>query len=96
LEARLGELAYKGVQARLAGAIIRLVEGEGVVGPEGSRLLTRYTHWQLASIIGANREATTRAMRQLREQGAIEVEGRRIRVTDREALERVTEDGEAP
>ena len=59
-----------------------------------SRLLTRYTHWQLASIIGANREATTRAMRQLRERGAIEVEGRRIRVTDREALERVAEDGE--
>src|SRR3712207_481886 len=49
LEARLGELAYKGVQARLANAIMRLVEGEGVVGPEVSRLLTRYTHWQLAS-----------------------------------------------
>jgi CRP/FNR family transcriptional regulator, cyclic AMP receptor protein len=95
LEARLGELAYKGVQARLANAIMRLVEGEGVVGPEGSRLLTRYTHWQLASIIGANREATTRAMRHLRERGAIEVEGRRIRVTDREALERVAQDGEA-
>jgi CRP/FNR family transcriptional regulator, cyclic AMP receptor protein len=94
LEARLGELAYKEVQARLASAIMRLVEGEGVVSPEGSRLLTRYTHWQLASIIGANREATTRAMRQLRERGAIEVEGRRIRVTDREALERVAEDGE--
>lgn len=95
LEARLGELAYKGVQARLANAIMRLVEGEGVVGPEGSRLLTRYTHWQLGSIIGANREATTRAIRQLRERGAIEVEGRRIRVTDREALERVAQDGEA-
>ena len=46
LEARLGELAYKGVQARLANAIMRLIEG------------------------------------------------RRIRVTDREALERVAEDGE--
>ena len=95
LEVRLGELAYKGVPARLASAILRLVEGEGVVGPEGERLLTRYTYWQLASMFGANREATTRAMRHLRERGAIDVEGRRIRVTDREALERIAEDGEA-
>ena len=48
--------------ARLAGAILRLVEGEEAVGPQGVRLTTRYTHRQLASMIGANREATTRAL----------------------------------
>ena len=50
-----------GRSPRLASAILRLVEGEGVMGPEGGWLPTRYTHAQLASMIEANREATTRA-----------------------------------
>ena len=88
LETRLAELAHKEVSARLASAILRLAEGEGVVGPEGVRLPTRYTHRQLASMIGANREATTRALGTLRERGAIEVRERYIRVVDHEALRR--------
>jgi CRP-like cAMP-binding protein len=44
-------------------------------------------------MIGANREATTRAMSALRERGAIEVQGRRISVVDTEALVRAAEEG---
>ena len=86
LEARLAELAYGGVTARLAGAIVRLVEGEGVMGPKGARLPTRYTHRQLGSMVGANREAVTRALGKLRRGGIIEIRERRIRVVDLEAL----------
>jgi CRP/FNR family cyclic AMP-dependent transcriptional regulator len=93
LEGRLTDLAYKGVAARLARQITRLVEGEGLVTPEGRVIPTRYTHRQLATMIGANREATTRAMRALRERGAIEVRGRHIRVVDPEALARAAEEG---
>ncbi len=89
LETRLGDLAYREVPARLAGAILRLVEDEGVMGPEGERLITRYTHRQLASMIGANRESTTRAMGALREGGIIEIRERYIHVLDPEALRRV-------
>ena len=88
LEARLAELAYGGVTARLAGAIVRLVEGEGVLGRRGARLPTRYTHRQLGSMIGANREAVTRALGRLRRGGVIEVRERRIHVADIEALKR--------
>ncbi len=88
LEERLGELAHGGVTARLAGAIVRLVEGEGVMGLEGARLPTRYTHRQLGSMIGANREAVTRALGKLRRGGIIEVRERRIHVADIEALKR--------
>ncbi len=38
LETRLGDLAYKEVPARLASAILRLVEEKGVMGPQGERL----------------------------------------------------------
>ncbi len=88
LEERLAEMAHKGVRARLAGAILRLVEGEGVVGPEGERIPTRYTHRQLASMIGANREAVTRALGDLRRGGVIEIRERCIHVVDLEALRR--------
>jgi hypothetical protein len=42
-------------------------------------------------MIGANREVVTRAMIGLREQGAVEVMGRRIHLRDHEALERESE-----
>jgi CRP/FNR family transcriptional regulator, cyclic AMP receptor protein len=88
LEERLGDVAYREVPARLASAILRLVESEGVMGKEGARLTTPYTHAQLASIIGANREATTRALRALRELGVLEVRDRCVHITDPEALNR--------
>jgi CRP/FNR family transcriptional regulator len=91
LEERLADFAYKEVSARLASAILRLVEGEGVIGPEGERLPTRYTHTQLASMIGANREATTRALGKLRKRGVVEVRERRIHVPDLEALNRAAD-----
>src|SRR3712207_6227529 len=92
LEERLADFAYKGVQARLASAILRLVEGEGLMGPKGERLATRYTHAQLASMIGANREATTRALGAMRDGGIIEVRERHIHVLDPEALRRVAQE----
>jgi CRP-like cAMP-binding protein len=78
----------RGVTARLAGAIVRLVEDEGVMGHRGARLPTRHTHRQLGSMVGANREAVTRALGDLRRGGANEVRERRIHVADIEALRR--------
>jgi CRP/FNR family transcriptional regulator len=88
LEERLAEVAYGEVPARLAGAILRLVESEGVMCREGARLKTPYTHEQLASMIGANREATTRALGALRKRGVVQVRDRCVHVTNPEALHR--------
>ena len=91
LEERLADLAYREVPARLAGAILRLTEGEGLMCRDGARLPTPYTHRQLASMIGANREATTRALGKLRKRGVVEVRERRIHVADLEALNRAAD-----
>lgn len=88
LEIRLEDLSSKEAPARLASLILQLVESEGVVTREGYAIPSRYTHEQLGAMIGANRVTVTRAMAELRECGAVEPSGRRIRVKDIEALGR--------
>jgi CRP/FNR family transcriptional regulator len=87
-EDRATDLAHKEVPGRLASLLLRLLENEGVVTPRGYEITTRYTHQQIASMIGANREAVTRAFGLLRGLGAVEIDRRLVRVTDMEGLER--------
>jgi CRP/FNR family transcriptional regulator, cyclic AMP receptor protein len=89
-EGRLSDLIRKKVPARLASLILGLSEHQGVVTADGSRMIpTRYTHQQLASMVGSNREALTRAFSRLRKSGAVEVRDRHIYVTDADILERM-------
>lgn len=89
---RLTDLAYRAVLARLAGLILRLAEAEGVVKTTGIEIPALYTHRQLGTMIGANRETVTNAFTQLREAGAVELSGRHIYVRDREALRSLAEE----
>ena len=89
---RLSDLIRKEVPARLAGLILGLSEYQGVLTVDGSRRIpTRYTHQQLASMVGSNREALTKAFGRLKKAGAVEVRDRHIYVTDADALERLAE-----
>jgi len=85
-ETRMEGLGLKEVPARLAGLILELVETQGIRGSAGYRIPTRYTHQQLGTMIGANREAVTRAFVRLREAGAVEVRRRYIHVEDLDVL----------
>jgi CRP/FNR family cyclic AMP-dependent transcriptional regulator len=88
MEDRWADMVEKEVSERLAGLIYMLVEGVGVMTPEGPLIPTRYTHRQLSSMIGSNREAVTRAFSELQEGGAIELRERRVYVRDFDALRR--------
>ena len=92
-ERRLEDLGLKEVPARLASLILLLIEGEGLRTRTGYKIPTRYTHQHLGAMIGANREAVTRAFTQLREGGMVETKNRFIHVRDIEALERAAEQG---
>ena len=73
-EGRHSDLARKDVPARLAVLIPRFGEHEGVTTADGNRMIpTRYTHHQLASLVGSNREALTRALGRLRQVGVVAV-----------------------
>ena len=79
--------------ARLASLILQLVESDGIVTGKGRyRLSTHYTHEQLALMIGAKRVAVSRAMKGLREAGAVETRRQRIEVKDAEELGRIADE----
>jgi CRP/FNR family cyclic AMP-dependent transcriptional regulator len=91
-EIRMEDMALKEVPARLANLILLLLENEGLRTPTSYKIPTRYTHQQLSSMIGAKREAVTRALARLRELGAVNVKRRYIHVEDIETLRKATED----
>ena len=86
-EGRLSDLIRKEVPARLAGLLLRLSEREDAMAGDGERRIpVRYTHRLLASMVGSNREAVTRAFGVLRKADAVETRDRQIYVTDAAAL----------
>src|SRR5215208_6645800 len=100
-ETRLEDVTLKGVPARLASLILFLIESEGVKRPGEISIPTLYTHEHLGTMIGANREAVTRAFGRLQDEGAVQVRRRLIYVEDVDALESVAgrlleEEGESP
>jgi CRP-like cAMP-binding protein len=87
-ETRMEDVILKEVPARLASLILLLIESEGVPGVGEIHIPTRYTHEHLGTMIGANREAVTRAFGRLQDEGALQVRRRLIYVEDVEALQR--------
>ncbi len=88
-EVRLSDQVRKEVPARLASLLLGLSEHKGVFARDGSRKIpVRYTHEQLASMVGANREAVTRALGRLRREGIVKIRDRHIHVVDVDALAR--------
>jgi CRP-like cAMP-binding protein len=87
-ESRMEDLTLKDVPARLANLILLLSEGEGVMTRTDIKIPHHYTHERLGTMIGANREAVTRAFGLLQDQGAVELRRRLIHIKDMEALKR--------
>jgi len=87
-ETRMEDVTLKEVPGRLASLILFLIESEGVRGVGEISIPTSYTHEHLGTMIGANREAVTRAFGRLQDEGALQVRRRVIYVEDVGALER--------
>lgn len=90
---RMEDIALKEVPARLASFILQLVESEGVMTAEGPKIPTRYTHRQLATMIGSKRETVTKAFTLLQQAGIVELKRRKIHVRDTRALKKVADQG---
>jgi len=89
-ETRLEDVTLKDITARLASLILLLLESEGVVGQNYLKIPTHYTHRQLGTMIGVNREAVTRAFTELQDKGLVELRRRLIYIADAESLRQAT------
>ena len=92
-EDQLESLAFRGVPARLAAQLLQLMDRYGRVTHTGIRIDERFTHVQLAEMIGTSRETLTKVMNELREGGLIDVRDRLVWVLDPDGLERLRGSG---
>jgi CRP/FNR family cyclic AMP-dependent transcriptional regulator len=82
-DGKIGSLVLLDVPGRIARMLL------DVSDELGSDLIDKpLTHQTIAHLIGASRETVSRAMRDFQDSGWVTTERRRIRITDRAALER--------
>ncbi len=87
-EARLEEMAFKGVPSRLASLLLRLsVDTDW----RGRPILTGLTHQQLAELAGTSRETVTLSLNTFKSNGLIEIARKRITILDPAGLQAVVE-----
>jgi CRP-like cAMP-binding protein len=79
-EARLEDMAFKGIPARLASLLLRLA------AERQSRDILGLTHQDLAETIGTYRETATQVLNDMKAQGLIEIGRKRITIKDAERL----------
>jgi CRP/FNR family transcriptional regulator, cyclic AMP receptor protein len=82
-EARLEDMAFKGIPARLASLLLRLS------AERSSADITGLTHQDLAETIGTYRETATQVLNDMKAQGLIEIGRKRITIKDAEKLAQV-------
>lgn len=84
VEARLEDIAFKSVPARLASLLVRLAKEHG-------SLITGLTHQDLADTVGTYRETTTQTLNQFKAQGLINIGRKRIEILNLEGLKAIAE-----
>lgn len=80
---KIGSLVLLDVPGRIARVILDAADEAG-----GDEIEKPLTHQTIAHVIGASRETVSRAMREFVESGWISTEKRRIRITNRAALDK--------
>ncbi len=84
-EAKLEELAFKGIPARLSSLLLSLSTEEN-----GTSIVDGYTHQDLAEMLGTYRETTTQILNNFKGAGWIEIGRKRIVLLDQEAISDVS------
>lgn len=87
MENKLVDVAFKSVPQRLATVLLNLAETPIRQGMPPA--VMRYTHQQLAEMIGSYRETVTKTIGEFREEGLIRIEGDAIYLTDVEKLQQL-------
>lgn len=86
LENRVESLLFRSAHARLAGLFLDLAQSFGVRDSRGVIINLKLTHKEIASLIGATRETVSFAILDLRADGLVVSEGKRVILVDEPRL----------
>lgn len=84
-EARLAEIAFKSIPARLASLLLQLAE------EQGSTTISGLTHQALGEQIGTYRETTTQTLNSFKSAGMIDIGRKKITIWDLDGLRRLAD-----
>ncbi|GAB6095713.1 Crp/Fnr family transcriptional regulator [Desulfatiferula olefinivorans] len=82
----LGDVCFFNISVRLAKKLMELAESTGRPEKDGIVLDISLTQKELGDMVGATRESVNKALKNLREEGLIDIDGNRIRIMDMEGL----------
>jgi CRP/FNR family transcriptional regulator len=88
-EATVADLVFLEVPKRLSKLLIRLHDAQIGGGTSNSLIKAKFTHQELANIIGSTRETTTLVLNEFKRRGIIEFSGRKIILKNRAELESI-------
>jgi CRP-like cAMP-binding protein len=89
-ENKLADIAFKSVPQRLATVLLNLVGEQDFAQHDNTfPTVVRYTHQQLAEMIGSYRETVTKAMGEFRDAGLIRIDGDVIQLTNLDMLQQL-------
>jgi CRP-like cAMP-binding protein len=81
-ECKLEEIAFRSIPGRLAALLLSLADRQN-----GLPVVEGYTHQDLAEMVGTYRETATQTLNQFKARGWVEIERKRVRLLNWEALE---------
>lgn len=87
----LEDLAFKSVLQRVASLLLRLYKKFGKEAHSKKMIALSLSHYDLSTMIGATREATTVALDRLKNMDLIEIRRKKISLQDMDGLERIKE-----
>jgi CRP/FNR family cyclic AMP-dependent transcriptional regulator len=79
-------MSSSAAEARIRMGVYQLAKRHGIRDSHGIIIDLRITHQELAEMVGTSRETVTRVLAQLRKQGIIEINQRRMTLLDSHAL----------
>jgi CRP-like cAMP-binding protein len=89
METRVEGVLFAGVRERLLELLLDMGRRYGVAGPEGLALRVQLSQKEIAHLIGSTRETTSSTLNQLRRDGLIFIQRRRLVVRNLERIEQI-------
>jgi CRP/FNR family cyclic AMP-dependent transcriptional regulator len=85
-EHRVQSLLSRSVESRVAEFLLDAADRNGVPDPRGVLIGVRYTHQEIADYVGSTRETVTLTLGELRRQGLVAFDHRRVVIAETQGL----------